>query len=109
MTSGGHEHLRNWRVSAIPVTRCRAVLRGRESSRALSLSLSLRLGIALWTACFPKECFVSGPATSEGKKERRAAAMATTKVQRIMTQPIVRLLLSLLFLEHRFLLLGFSV
>jgi hypothetical protein len=53
--------------------------------------------------------FVSGPATSEGKNERRAAAMATTKVQRIMTQPIVRLLLSLLFLEHRFLLLGFSV
>jgi hypothetical protein len=53
--------------------------------------------------------FVSGPATNEGKKERRAAAMATTKVQRIMTQPIVRLLLSLLFLEHRFLLLGFSL
>lgn len=70
MTSGGHQPLRIWRVSTIPVTRCLALLRGRESSR--SLSLSLRRGIALWTACFAKEClFLDQQRTRERKREER--------------------------------------
>lgn len=43
-----------------------------EGKLALSLSLSLRRGIALWTACFAKEClFLDQQRTRERKREER--------------------------------------
>lgn len=62
---------KNWRVSTIPA-RCLAILRGRESSRSLSLSLSVRRGIALGLRASPRSvCFCTSNERGKEREERQ--------------------------------------